>query len=356
MRPFLAALACAAALSCVNYPLETQRDLYEMESVWQYLKVYSIWQERVPENAFSFDSPEIMFEKINDTLRQGRYTGYTDSLCGACMAADGRTNGRADDTDTLEWTALTDSTMLLRIATFEDDGVYRKFLSAVITMHTAYPFRNIIIDLRSNGGGFIEKTDSIISAILPAKTPWLIETYRKYDENSRTAKTVENDTQVTPGPQHWALRDKRYAVLVNNYTASASEMLVAGLKEGFSKAGSDSSVRIVGETTYGKGIGQICISRLYLHRTNLKITFMRMKGLDKTGSYNAKGIAPDIVSEDSADQVAKALSFLEPSAEVNNKKNKSKSDVRAVMKQSPQFPPEAVVVPPPDDRPLGAAE
>jgi hypothetical protein len=348
MRLFLALTACAAGLLCVNYPLETERDLYEMESVWQYLKVYSIWQERVPRDAFQYDSPEAMLLKIMDTLKgPSSYTRY-DSSCGACRASVGRIDGQTEeDTNDLHWTPLTDSTMLVRIAEFSE-STYRHFVAAVVSMDALHPFKNIIFDLRFNGGGDIKSTDSIINAILPQGTPYLIETYREYDEINRTAKTVEGDTQVTSGPQHWALRGKRYALLVNKGTASASEMLITALKEGFSKVGKDSNVVIIGDTTYGKGIGQICIPRHYLRRNNLKITFMRMKGLDEIGDYHVKGIAPDVYSsEQLLGQATKALSFFHDTQKINGK------TLPNLLEKSVQFPAEAIARVPSDDRPLG---
>ena len=215
-------------------------------------------------------------------------------------------------------------------------------------MHTAPDFRKMIIDMRHNGGGDIAATDSIIEAILPEKTPYLIESSRNYDEQSGTAWTVSDSIRVTKGPQHWALKNIRYAVLVDSLSASASEMLTAALKDGFSQASNGDTVAIVGDTTYGKGIGQICISRQYLKRADLKITFMRMKGLTKRiGEYHAKGIVPDVAceSETPRQQDSIALKILEPSAELPNEwRYRFKSGRLA------QFPPEAAIIAPPDDR------
>jgi hypothetical protein len=340
------ALTCLALLSCSHYPIDSSgRDLYEMESVWQYLKTYCLWQDRVPTSAFQYDSPEKMLDQINDTLRGKPYTCYEDSTCGACGDLSGQIDNQSDDA--IYWSSVSDSTMYLKIQAFTKE-TYQNFLSAIIAMRAAHrDFRNMIIDLRDNGGGDIEATDSIIEAILPANTPYLVETYRKYDQESRRAQTVSDEIQVTKGPQLSTLQGKKYAVLVNGGSASASEMLTAALKDGFSQASSGGdSVVIVGDTTWGKGIGQICIFRLYLQRSNLKITFMRMRGVtERIGDYHRKGIVPDVLCEDSQQPELIALKILEPSA------HSGKQMVPFSYRNLPiQSPPEAVIVAPPEDR------
>ncbi len=348
MRYFLAILVLLPVVQCVHYPLETTVDLYEMESVWQYLKTYSIWQERVPTSAFEYGSAETMLYNINDTLKGDRYTAYDNVTCGA--GACGFSQGNSDavhEYGTVSWDSLTDSTALVRIypefASDTDDSL----ISAILSMNERHFFPNIILDLRHNRGGDINATDSIIEAILPAQTPYLIETYRKYDPLNRRSETIVDETQVTKGPQHFALKNRRYAVLIDSLSASASEMLVAALKDGFSRAGNKDTVAIIGETTYGKGIGQICIRRTYLRRQDVKITFMRMKGVTKrTGAYHGKGIAPDVVIHDREKQVESALKFLEPSARLNKELVRLSRSTVGVS-----FPAEAVAEAASDDQP-----
>jgi hypothetical protein len=348
MKKCILAIVCAVGLSCVNYPAD-ERELYEMESVWQYLQAYSIWQERIPQDPFQYATPEKMLYSIMDTLKGAHYTEYSPTPCGACRGSAARAGRQSDNIDTLEWMPLGDSTALLKIREFTDI-TYQYFLTTIIAMDNVRHFRNIVIDLCGNGGGDIKSTDSIINAILPRNTPFLIETYREYNDKSRLAKTISMETQITQGPQHWALQNKRYAVLVDGYTASASEMLTTALKEGFSQAGRDSTV-IIGATTFGKGIGQICIPRQFMNHADLKITFMRMKGLVKVGDYHGKGIKPDILSLAYPEQVVKAFQYLEPSA-----KMKKLSALWNSAAPPALIPPEAVAEPVSNDRPLSCGE
>jgi hypothetical protein len=344
MKNLLAIIILIPAFFCVNYPVDTTGDLYEMESVWQYLKTYSIWQERVPKSAFEYDSPEMMLFNMYDTLKGAQYTCYDTVLCkgGAC----GISSVNAEMVRNVSWDSLSDSTALVGINDEFKKGTYDSLLTAMQAMNSRHFFPNIILDLRNNGGGDIEATDSIIEAILPPHTPYLVETYRKYDPQNRSAETIMDDTQVTKGPQHFAFEKRRYAVLVNSYSASASEMLVAALKDGFSRKGNADTVVIVGETTWGKGIGQICIKRDYLHRQDIKITFMRMKGVTKrTGNYHGKGIDPDIVIHDWNQQEEVALKILDPSARL-----KKVTIPHSYTVGRDQFPAEMVITAPLDEK------
>ncbi len=339
-------LAVMTVVSCVNYPVATGgMDLYEMESVWQYLKVYSILQDRVPQSAFQFDSPETMLYSINDTLDGGRYTRYEDDFGLSKTIA-------AEDYVSLWDSTLTDSTVYVRISFFseEDLSTYDTFVS-----HLPFyqKFSNMIIDLIDNRGGGIAPADSIINCILPANTPYMLRSYRKYNQQTRQASTVEWDTIKALRGQHWALKNKRYVLLVNGLSASSSEIMIAALVDGFANVPGAAPVVLVGETTFGKGIGQIRIFREYLHRSNLLITFMLMKGLsERTGDYHRKGITSDIYVEsppektDHNKQISKALQILEPYAQF------AKFPVLSEMSISTnRFRVEANVVATPDDKP-----
>jgi hypothetical protein len=307
----LCAMTAALLYGCSTYPLDTSgRDLLELESVWQYLETYSIWQDKVPQerNALeSFQTPEALLSSVADTFHAINYTAY-DS---AHLPMGGRLSGvaaGAPDT-TVYWLPLTVSTALLKITEFKKDTTYPAFLSTVPFLAQ---YLNIIVDLRDNGGGDINAVDSIMEYFLPVNTPYIQAMYRKYTESTRSAETVSWETWKTLHGHAPSLDGKHLAVLVNGGSASASEILVAGLKDG--RAGGD-TVALVGETTYGKGMGQIIISRTYLGKRDIKITFLLLKGISiRIGDYHRKGIAPDIQVSGPLAQLSTALHILEPSA------------------------------------------
>jgi len=100
---------------------------------------------------------------------------------------------------------------------------------------------SLIIDLRDNGGGIVESGVEIADLLIDEGVIAYTEDYKK----DRTYyKSVSGKTKLP------------YVVLVNEGTASTSEILVAGIK--YHKAGA-----IVGTKTYGKGIIQTVFSRFH---------------------------------------------------------------------------------------------
>ena len=121
--------------------------------------------------------------------------------------------------------------------------------------------------------------------------------YRNYDSDKRIASTVNWDTlrtsysNMNAGTINSA---KRFVVMANRGSASAAELFVAAMKDGFASV--PGKVTFVGDTTYGKGMGQVIIPRQIWGKTNLKITFLLIKGVsNRIGNYHRKGIVPDIL-------------------------------------------------------------
>jgi hypothetical protein len=303
---------------CSKYPTDNSgRDLLEMESVWQYLKVYSYWQDKVPQTAFEYDSPQEMMSSIGDTLSGANYIvgNYTRYWHGSHSYS-------RSDSDGVEFDSLTDSTAYLRIISFSEEDLYTYDTFATL-MPKFEKFHNIIIDLIGNPGGGLLATDSIINKILPKNTSYIMETYRDYNDTLRTASTIPWYTLKTRGEQCYYFANKKYAILTNSRSASASEIIIAGMKDGLAGASDGDTVTIIGETSYGKGIGQVHITRTQFSRRDLVITSMRIKGIsDRTGDYLRKGIKPDIFvssppdpdSTDRYKQIVAALKILEPSS------------------------------------------
>jgi hypothetical protein len=343
------ALAVLSTLSCSTYPTDPGgRDLYEMESVWQYLKTYSFWQDKVPAGAFEYGSPEEMMTGIHDTLRGTSYTHYYNENGHSSSGLPAKSSA-ADTLATVGWDSITASTAYVRISEFsiDDSSTYFEFLDIAPYLRK---FSNIIIDLIGNGGGGIAPTDLIINSILPVATPYILETYRSYDQSTHTAVTVPWDTIKTQNGQDPALKNKRYAVLMNGGSASASEILIAALKDGFAHASNGDTVVLIGETTYGKGIGQMHINRSSSNRPDLLITFMRMKGISgRIGDYFRKGIVPDVFVPDDPTHLAHltaALQILDPTARLNKRIVLQKK-----LRASGGLPPEAYLVAAPENVP-----
>jgi C-terminal processing protease CtpA/Prc len=109
--------------------------------------------------------------------------------------------------------------------------------------------------------------------------------------------------------------NKRFAVLMDTLSASASEILAAALYEG-------KRATLYGTRTYGKGMGQIQLLRRT--RRMLQITFLQLRGVSaRIGDYHRHGIAPEtvpdtVISEGSSldpvnRQIFYAVKLFEPS-------------------------------------------
>ena len=94
----------------------------------------------------------------------------------------------------------------------------------------------LIIDLRNNGGGLVNEALNIADYIVPKGKELLITVNKKESEKIETAK---QDPIIT----------MPVVVLVNENSASASEILVGALKD-------NECATIVGTKTYGKGVIQ----------------------------------------------------------------------------------------------------
>jgi carboxyl-terminal processing protease len=100
---------------------------------------------------------------------------------------------------------------------------------------------SVVLDLRNNPGGFLEKAIQVAETFLPAGQLILTQKGRAGANNDRTYVSRNPDPDRTP-----------LVILVNDFTASASE-IVAGAMQDHDRA------LIVGQTSFGKGLVQSII-------------------------------------------------------------------------------------------------
>lgn len=133
---------------------------------------------------------------------------------------------------------------------------------------------SLIIDLRDNGGGVVDESIDILEMICDKGSTLLIETNKAGDETI----TKSQETPIINIP---------IMVLVNENTASASEILAGALKD-------NNKATIIGTTTYGKGVIQT-LMRLS-DGSGLKVTTEEYCTPSKN-KINEIGIEPDITVE-----------------------------------------------------------
>jgi carboxyl-terminal processing protease len=132
---------------------------------------------------------------------------------------------------------LGDGVGYIAISTFNEKTA-SQFRNALNELRHNSEFKSLIIDLRENGGGLLESAVQVASNFVPKGTAIVSGRYRD-QKQEKVYKTTQSpiDTKLP------------IAVLVNDGTASASEILSGSLQD------LDRAV-IVGERTYGKGLIQ----------------------------------------------------------------------------------------------------
>ncbi len=186
----------------------------------------------------------------------------------------------------------------LKVTSFDEDTAenfkakYEELKSQGIT--------SLIIDLRNNGGGLVEQALKIADYIVP-KGKDLLVTVDK-DKNEKVEKS-EGDVLI----------DMPIVVLVNENSASSSEILAGALKD-------LNEATIVGTTTYGKGVIQQLLT--LKSGAGLKVTVEEYYTPNRT-KINGVGIEPNekvelpetvsnhlLVQRDQDTQLQKAIEIL----------------------------------------------
>ena len=145
--------------------------------------------------------------------------------------------------------------------------------------------KGIIIDLRNNTGGLFEGAIDIASLFLPKGTTVVVTKNRdhKITQTWKTKKQPLKNISSIP-----------VFFIVNNYTASAAEILAGSLRL-YAEQTNKLSVFIVGTQTFGKGSVQEVIP--LREGGALRLT-TSLYFLPQNTSIQGKGIEPDFIIED----------------------------------------------------------
>ncbi len=123
----------------------------------------------------------------------------------------------------------------IQISTF-DDGCYEEFKEKYNEL-SSKNIKSLIIDLRNNGGGIVDESINIADMMVDKDKTLLITAAKGGKEETTKSKTQK-------------VIDIPIVFLVNEHTASASEILTVAVKENLE------NVKVVGTKTYGKGVIQ----------------------------------------------------------------------------------------------------
>jgi carboxyl-terminal processing protease len=154
--------------------------------------------------------------------------------------------------------------------------------------------KGIILDLRNNPGGYLDVSINLAGAFLK-KDSIIVKEEARIKEDSRTYKATKDGE----------LKDFPIVILINNGSASASEILAGALHD-------NRKIKLIGEKTYGKGTVQT-LEELK-DGSKLKITIAHWV-LPSGKILEGDGISPDIEVKESDDpekdlQLDKALEVI----------------------------------------------
>ncbi len=183
-------------------------------------------------------------------------------------------------------TPLTDNTVCINILNFSD-GTKDFFMD---NKEELAKYKNLVIDLRYNYGGFLWDFYAMAELFLPKDTVLGYENTRQ-PLFSRTVKTKKDAYFYFD----------HIIILQNDQTASAAEGFILALSENMD------NVTLVGETTFGKGIGQVTVPLKDGYA--VKGTVLSLEG-PKGESIHRKGIEPDVAYSGEEDMLDFILTLL----------------------------------------------
>lgn len=175
--------------------------------------------------------------------------------------------------------------------------------------------KQLVFDLRNNGGGLLNEAVNICNIFIP-KGEVVVTTKGKVDSWNKTYQTRNEPHDL----------DIPLAVLINGYSASASE-IVSGVLQDYDRA------VVIGENSYGKGLVQStfsipynakvkittakyytpsgrCIQEIDYSHNDKKVKQSNNEFQTRNGRkvFDGKGIAPDVeMNKDSTSDVIASL-------------------------------------------------
>ncbi len=160
----------------------------------------------------------------------------------------------------------------IQIASFQGETVAQDFYTA-LTDAEDKKVKNLVLDLRNNGGGLVENAQQMANMLIRDKDRLLFYINSRQHEEPQAIYS-EGD----------GMTFENISVLVNENTASAAEAFAMMLAY-------NCNTTIVGNTTYGKGVGQ----QSYMMSNGDMFTVTSFEILDpRKKSYNNVGITPDV--------------------------------------------------------------
>lgn len=233
-------------------------------------ELYDISQMAInPVTGLVYETPVNAGEAKYSYLQTGSTTGTIAAVIGTQLPAILKDTVIQTGTNNIAYIAL---------GSFPELSTCKEALDAAFSRLAAVSPQQLVVDLRYNGGGFVETAEYVANLIAPstlagkvmfserynallqASNADILKNQTYYDENGktvsykgRTANLADVDYTETGNTHKFnkqggleTVKDIYFITSAN--TASASELLISSMKPYF-------NVKLVGGTTYGKPVG-----------------------------------------------------------------------------------------------------
>ncbi len=161
--------------------------------------------------------------------------------------------------------------------------------SSVFSDFSAAGVTDVIIDMRYNGGGLVS-TAELLGDYLGGLVPGLIFSKTLFNDKNVGVNEIEFFEQVAN-----SINLSRLVVIATSGTASASELVINSME-------SHTEVTIVGDTTFGKPVGQI--GALFCDKILRATAFETVNSIDEGGYFN--GLPVDCPAADDLTEIVGA--------------------------------------------------
>jgi carboxyl-terminal processing protease len=175
----------------------------------------------------------------------------------------------------------------------ETDAIFAEFKAANID--------HLIVDFRYNGGGFVSSAVNLASLIAPGVGSSSIFSKTKYNsllmKNFEQLRDVKTTFKAKTQNLGNTLAGNRVYVLTSSRTASASELIINGLKPYM-------DVFIIGDRTTGKNVGSVAFEDEKNEKNKygiLPIVSQSFNSLDQSDYTN--GFAPNVTVRESQERL-----------------------------------------------------
>ena len=167
-------------------------------------------------------------------------------------------------------------------------GTSVKELNTVFDKFTAGGVTDMILDLRYNGGGTLDCADSLVAMV--AGKPFKGRIYNTLIYNN---KHVRDGFQSVIGVKGNSIQLNKMVIITTSSTASASELVISGLKPYM-------SMKLIGSKTHGKPVGMNIETDSKLNIAVAPISFRNVNSQGYTDYFD--GIPVDFAAPDNVNQ------------------------------------------------------